>query len=90
MKVIKSKYVEFLLAPANAIDNADVVVTSDGVTCKLVYQATFNNEDGRFDDRLDDICRDKYGSSLEVIKNLWTGRLGKLSDYWHLVKMIKV
>lgn len=89
MKTIKSKYVEYLLAPANAITDT-IVETADGVKCKLEYQATWNNEFGRYDAELDDMCQKYYNSSLPVISNIWIGRLGFISEYWHLVKMVKI
>lgn len=89
MKTIKSKYVEYLLAPANAITDS-YVETADKVKCKLEYQATWNNEFGRYNKELDDICQRYYGTSLEIISNIWSARLGFLSEYWHLVKMVKI
>ena len=89
MKKIRSKYTEYLLAPANAITDT-FVETVDGVKCKIEYQATWNNEYGRYDDQLNDLCRKYYNSSLEVISNIWSARLGFTSEYWHLVKMIRM
>ena len=90
MQGIQSKYTEYLLAPANAIGREDIVVTTDGIRCKLVYQSTWNNEGGRFDDQLEDVCQKYYGCPFSTIRSIWMGRLNYLSDYWHLVKMMKV
>lgn len=90
MQKIQSKYTEYLLAPANAIGSDDVVVTTDGVKCKLVYQSTWNNEGGRFDDRLEDVCQTYYGCPFQTIRSIWISRVGILSEYWHLIKMEKV
>lgn len=89
MRKINSKYAEYLLAPANAITD-DEVETLDGVRCKLVYQETCNNSDRSYDERLNDICQRYYGCPFSTIRSIWIGRLNYLSDYWHLVKMVKI
>ena len=86
---INCKYAELLLAPANAICG-DQVETTDGVKCRLEYQSTYNNDDGAFDERLDDICNEQYGCPFQTIKSIWISRLGSVSTYWHLVKMVKL
>lgn len=86
---INCKYTELLLAPANAI-GGNLVETEDGVKCRLVFQSTMNNVDGAFDGRLDEICNEQYGCPFQTIKSIWISRLGSLSEYWHLVKMVKI
>lgn len=90
MQGIQSKYTEYLLAPENAIGSEDIVVTTDGVKCKLAYQSTWNNEGGRFDDRLEDVCQKYYGCPFSTIRSIWISRIGNLGVFWHLVKMEKV
>lgn len=86
---IQSKFVERLLGPANGIVFGEVE-TADGIMCGTEFLATWNNADGMFDDELDGICQREYGCSFKTIKSIWIGRLGCVSDYWHLVKLIKI
>lgn len=86
---IKAKFAEKLLAPANGIQFGEVE-TADGIKCRTEFQATWNNADGFFDEELDEICHREYGCSFRAINSIWLSRLGHLSDYWHLVKLIKI
>lgn len=89
MKKIKSKYIEYLLAPANAITET-TVETVDGFICNLRFQSTWNNEYDRYEEQLDDVCQRYYHCPFRAIKSIWFDRLGMLSEYWHLVKMEKI
>lgn len=86
---IKAKFAEKLLAPENGIVFGEVE-TADGIMCRTEFQATWNNADGLFDDELDGICQREYKCSFQSIKSIWIGRLGYVSDYWHLVRLIKI
>lgn len=86
---IRAKFAEKLLVPANGIEFGEVE-TSDGIKCRTEFQATWNNADGMFDDELENICQREYGCSFQAIKSIWISRLTKVSDYWHLVKLIKI
>ena len=86
---IKAKFAEKLLVPENGIEFGEVE-TSDGVLCVTEFLATWNNDRGMFDDELDSICQREYGCSFQAIKSIWIGRLGQVSDYWHLVRLIKI
>lgn len=89
MKKIKSKYSEYLLAPANAITETDVE-TVDGAICRLRFLATWNNEYDRYEEQLNDVCRRYYNCEFRAIKSIWFDRLGMLSEYWHFVKMERI
>ena len=86
---IQSKFVERLLVPANGIEFGEVE-TTDGIMCRTEFQATWNNADESFNDELESICQREYKCSFQAIKSIWIGRLGYVSDYWHLVKLIKI
>lgn len=86
---IQSKFVERLLVPDNGICRGEVE-TADGVMCRTEFQTTWNNAGGYFDDELEDVCQREYSCSFQAIKSIWISRLGHLSDYWHLVKLIKI
>lgn len=89
MQKIQSKFVEYLLVPANGIMHGEVE-TTDGEKCLVEFKTTWNNAGGFFDNELDSICQERYGCSFTAIKSIWFGRLGRLSDFWHLVKLIKL
>lgn len=86
---IKAKFAEKLLAPDNGIRRGEVE-TSDGIRCRVEFQTTWNNADGMFDDELECVCQREYKCSFQTIKSIWISRIGILSDYWHLVKLIKI
>ena len=88
---IQSKFTEYLLAPSNAVPAGDgAYETLDGFKCLIEYQATWNNEDGRFDDELENTCRKLYNCSFNAIKSIWVGRIGKIEKFWHLIKLEKI
>lgn len=89
MTRINAKFAEYLLVPANGIAFGEVE-TTDGIMCRTEFQATWNNADGSFDDELDGICQREYKCSFQSIRSIWIGRLGYVSDFWHLVKLIKI
>ena len=88
---IWSKYVDYLLVPANGIEGSfsDEYETSDGVLCELKNHTVWNNEGGRYDDELNDICLWRYKCEFSTIRSLWISRLGSVDKYWFLVKMVK-
>lgn len=89
MQKIQCKYADAIIAPANAVVD-DEVETMDGVKCRLSYQATFDNENGRYDEILDDLCQRFYSYPFCSIRSIWIGRIGRVSNYWHWIKLIKI
>ena len=87
---IQCKFAEYMLAPANALRQADSYETMDGIVCRLEYVATWNNSDGSYDGELEDVCQHRFGCPFSTIRSIWISRLGRVDVYWHLVKMIKV
>ena len=79
-----------MLAPANAIIDAETYETTDGITCRLKYISTWNNSDGSYDGELEDVCQHRFGCPFSTIRSIWISRLGRVDVYWHLVKMIKL
>lgn len=91
MEKINAKFAEYLLVPSNGISvGVGRVETLDGVECRPEFQTTWNNGDGTYDDELDAVCRKYYDCGFQSIRSIWYGRLGTVSDYWHLVKLIKI
>lgn len=89
MQKIKCNYTEYLLVPANGVEFGDVE-TADGVKCHLEFQATWHNADGRFDDELESVCQKYYNFPFSSIRSIWISRLGRVDDYWHLIKLLKI
>lgn len=93
MQKIRCKYAEYVLMPDNALGRAyrdDEFETEDGVRCRLEFQSTCNNQGGIFDYCLDQDCLKCYGCHFHTVKSIWIGRLGRVDDYWHMVKMVKI
>lgn len=91
MNKIQCKYSDFILGPQNAFAPGIIgeYETVDNVRCRSFLHTVWNNEDGRFNEELDDICQAYYGCSFSFIRSIWFSRLGKVSDFWHLVKLEK-
>ena len=89
MQKIQSKYTERLVMPSNAASE-DILETTDGVKCRLKYISTMNNENGNYDELLDDLCREMYDCPFSSIRSIWIARLGSVSDFWNLVEMEKI
>lgn len=92
MKRILCKFSEYLIAPQNALSKGVIgeYETLDNVHCRAFLHTVWNNESGEFDDELEDICQAYYGCSFSLIKSIWISRLGKISNFWHLVKLEKI
>ena len=86
---IKAKFAERLLVPANGIVFGEVE-TADGIMCRTEFQATWNIAGGLFDEELEAVCQREYKCSFQTIRSIWISRLGYASDYWHLVRLIKI
>ena len=93
---IQAKSSEWILCPANAIAREfytrapniePELVTNDGVIHKCQFVSTWNNRDGVYEDEFECVCQRLYNMSFESIRSMWIGRLGRLDDYWHLIKL---
>lgn len=90
MYKLKAKYAPMILVPHNGIDvRADKVETQDGVIAGIKFVATWNDNDGRYYDEIDEICKDKFDTPLAFIRSLWFARLGDVGNTWHLIELIK-
>ena len=92
MTKIQSKFAEYLLAPVNAFPGGfdQQVETMDGVQCEGRVICAWNNTDGQLDDSLDNESLRRYGCPFPVIRSIWMGRLGKVDNYWWLIKLVKL
>ena len=91
-----AKFAEWVFCPADAIDgrfyhrapNTDIRFrTTDGVIANPCFEGTWNNTDGMYDEEFERICQDKYGRPFMNIRSIWVSRLGKVDDYWHLIRL---
>lgn len=90
MKQIQCKFVSRVVVPANALKPEEYEYqTSDGIICRISYEIGWKIEDEWFLEELEDICQKIHGCSFETIKSLWFSRLGRLSDWWYVIKLTK-
>lgn len=91
MQRIDCRFAERVIVPSNGINATDKEVsTSDGQKVKLKFIGTWNNEEGRFNDELDDICLRFWGVPFITMRSIWVSRLGRVSDFWHIVEMVRI
>ena len=93
---INAKSAEYILCPANAIadafykrnpDNPYRLKTVDGAEHIATFVCTWCNRDCTYDEELEATCQKYYGMTFEGIRSMWIGRLGRVDDYWHLIKL---
>lgn len=93
---IKAKSADFIFCPANAIEDGfynrnsyvlPELVTNDGHVHKCQFIGTWNNRGGVYDEEFENICQDKYGMPFLSVRSMWIGRLGRVDDFWHLIKL---
>lgn len=96
---IESKFADVVLLPANAIEQAfyasgegtsATFITLDDQICSARWISTWRNSDGRYDELLDTICQERWKVPFVTIRSLWLSRIGKLDDFWHLIKLTKI
>lgn len=96
---INVKYAPEVFIPANAIESAYyeerrrnevTFLTSDGIEVRPVFVRTSNNKDGLFDEEFDEYCQGHFGMTFEYFRKIWFGRLGRVDDYWHFIKLEKI
>ena len=93
---IQAKFNEYVLCPRNAIEpgfytrNPAILpelVTADGSVCEAEFISTWNDTGGVYDDEFDNICQCRFGVPFVSIRSIWIGRLGRIDDFWHLIKL---
>lgn len=91
-KHIPLKYCHQAIIPDELVKDDPRTQVYELVTGELVtfdYRGTTNNTEGRYDDSLDRRCIRFHGVPFSVLQSAWYNRLGKLSGWWHTVKIIK-
>ena len=96
---IESKFADVILLPSNAIESdfwtsekgvKATFITSDDVICKARWLCTWRNFEGSYDDLLDSICTARWNAPFVTIRSLWLSRLGKVDEFWHLIKLERI
>ena len=92
MMRLQSKFTEYLLAPANALYSGveGEYLTTDNIRVMAFLDTVWNNAEGYYDDELDRVCEYRFKCPFRFIRSIWIGRLGSVSDYWHLIKLKKI
>ena len=62
-------------------------VTNDLKKVKFDIISVTNNNDGRYDERFDNLCQELYKMSFTQVKSIWKSRFGYLDNYWYVVKL---
>lgn len=91
MKKLLLRYSDRALFPAqltagDPIGTCYVLYGGEEVCFK--YLMTCNNNDRRYDEDLDLLCKELYGMGFSTVRNVWESRIGRLSGYWHYVDML--
>ena len=93
---ILARSADYVFCPANAIEDEfyhrgqnviPELVSTDGVIHKPTFIGTWNNTGGVYEDEFEDICQRRYQMPFVSIRSMWIGRLGRLDNYWHLIKL---
>lgn len=97
---IDAKFADYILCPSNAIDpefyhRTQYIIprlrTRDGVLANPVFECSWNNAGGVYDEEIDGVCMSKFRVHFMSIRSMWVSRLAsKPGDCWHLIKMEKL
>lgn len=67
-----------------------VFITIDKIQVKLNFTATWNNENKQFNNELNSISQELYGTSFDNLSGYYRKGVGSLSGWWNRVKMERV
>lgn len=91
MQRIDCRFSDKIMIPSNGIIASEPTAsTADGVKVKVKFCGTWNNENGRYDDELDDVCLRLWGVPFLTMRSIWISRLGSVSNYWHYIQLVKL
>ena len=69
-------------------DKQYTLITGETVT--IEYRRTCDNRGGAYTADLEKTCQEYFGLPFSYVRSCWISRLGKVSDYWHWVRLTKV
>lgn len=91
---LAANYAEYIFCPDRAIcEHGDVdliAILNDGTRASVTFVATWNNEGDYWREELDRVCMERYQYPFDSIREIWERRLGRLGNYWHLIKLEKI
>lgn len=93
---IPIKYAEYAIVPHELFDAVKSNYASylyeclGGEIIRIKFVAGCNNSDGRYSEKMNKRCMDMYNMPFSRIERVWYERLGRLSGFWHRVKMERV
>ena len=91
---LAANYAEYVLCPDRAIGEPGdvdlIAVLNDGTRAKVTFVTTWNNEGDYWLEELNRVCMERYQYPFGSIKEIWERRLGRLGNYWHLIKLEKI
>lgn len=89
------KYSEYAIIPGDIVLKFKVnskeryeLITGEVVT--IIFIAGYDNFRGTQKEILNELCIELYGIKFENFERVWYNRLGKLSGFWHKVRMVNV
>lgn len=89
---IPLKYCEFALIPDELVSQYSPEQPYRLATGEIVvfrYRMTCNNKNGKYTRSLELLSRNTHGMPFSDIQAVWASRIGKLSGWWHRVKLEK-
>jgi len=96
---LSCRFAPEVLVPSNAIDGsfflgapADryIFTTMDGHKCLGTFLASWKNSEDGHNDELQDFCMERFKCGFGTIRAIMASRLGKVEDYWHLIKLEEI
>lgn len=89
------KYSEYAIIPDEVVYGVErkdqsyryELMTGETVTFEFVMSC--NNSKGQCGNFMNRHCMDLYGLPFDKVERVWESRLGRLSGYWHKVKIKK-
>lgn len=65
-------------------------ITNDEQYVHAEFISCYNNCDGRFNDRFEDMCQELFGMPYATILSIWRSRFPRMDGYWYIVKLTKI
>lgn len=91
MKELPLKYAEETIIPDDIVKGIkprdEQYKLRSGEVVTIEYRRTYCNTNGGYTADLDEDCQKLFGMSFERFRSYWVARIGRVSDYWHWVKL---
>lgn len=90
MRTIQCKFTPRVVVPQEAVAGLAVgepFYTMDGKVCTAKFISGWNNDNGDYDEVLNDICMDYWNVPFAAIRSVWIDRVGRVGSVWHLIEL---